>query len=69
MGRTLLQSGPSADSCGGILDPAQPRRKGSPSACARSLVLPGTGDLTGRRTDAPDVSGPGGRNTTTVRAP
>jgi hypothetical protein len=69
MGRTLLQSGPSTDSYGGSFDPAQPRRKGSPSTGARSPVLPGTGDLTHRRTDAFDISGPGGRNTTTVLAP
>ena len=58
MGRTPFADGPSADSCGSS------RREGfafsipASSAGARSLLVPGTCDLTPRRTDASDSAAP-----------
>ncbi len=58
MGRTPSEDGPSADSYGrspiqgfAFLIPAS-------SACARSLLVPGTCDLTHRQTDASDSAAP-----------
>jgi hypothetical protein len=77
MGRTLWEDGPSADSPAGagagstegvsiggfaFLIPAS-------SACARSLSIPGTCDLTRRRTDASDSAVPCAWNGPHIPAP
>jgi hypothetical protein len=69
MGRTPLEDGPSADSCGrspiqgfAFLIPAS-------SVCARSLVIPGTCDLTHRRTDASDSAAPCAWSSPPIPAP
>jgi hypothetical protein len=69
MGRTPLEDGPWADSYEkspiqgfAFLLPAS-------SACARSLLVPGTCDLTHRRTDASDSAAPWARNGPTIPAP
>ncbi len=41
----------------------------APSACARSLLVPGTCDLTHRRTDASDLAVPCAWNSPTIPAP
>jgi hypothetical protein len=54
MGRTPLEDGPSADSYGRTLIQGFAFLIPASSACARSLLVPGTCDLTHRRTDAFD---------------
>ena len=68
-GPNPFEDGPSADSYGtipiqglGFLIPA-------PSAGARSLLIPGTCDLTQRRTDASDSAAPAAWNSPTIPAP
>ncbi len=58
MGRTPLEDGPSADSYGRSPIPGFAFLIPASSACARSLFLPGTCDLTHRRTDAFDSAAP-----------
>jgi len=41
----------------------------APAAGARSLLVPGTCDLTHRRTDASDAAAPGARKGPNIRAP
>ena len=64
-------------SFGGSED-SNPRKRGTPnrafllpasSACARSLLVPGTCDLTPRRTDASDSTAPGVWSSPTIPAP
>ena len=69
MGRTLLEDGPWADSYGSspiqgfaFLIPAS-------AACARFLLVPGTCDLTHRRTDASDAAAPQAWTRPTIPAP
>jgi len=69
MGGTPLEDAAWADSCGkspihgfAFLLPAS-------SACARSLLVPGTCDFTHRRTDAFDSAAPYARNSPTIPAP
>jgi hypothetical protein len=69
MGRTPFADGPSADSYGrspiqgfAFLLPAS-------SACARSLLVPGTCDLTHRQTDASDSAAPCAWNGPHIPAP
>ncbi len=54
MGRTPLEDGPQADSYGKSLIEGFAFLIPASSACARSLLVPGTCDLTRRRTDASD---------------
>jgi len=69
MGRTPLEDGPLADSYGtspiqgfAFLIPAA-------SACARSLLVPSTCDLTRERTDASDSAARSAWNGPTIPAP
>jgi hypothetical protein len=54
MGRTPFEDGPSADSYGRSLMESSAFLFPASSACARSLLIPGTCDLARRRTDASD---------------
>ncbi len=58
MGRTPLEDGPSADSYGRSLIRGSAFLIPAASACARSLLVPGTCDLAPRRTDASDSAAP-----------
>jgi hypothetical protein len=58
MGRTPLEDGPSADSCGRSPIPGFAFLIPAAAAGARSLLVPGTCDLTPRRTDAFDSAAP-----------
>jgi hypothetical protein len=69
MGRTLREDGPSADSCGSSPIPGFAFLLPASSACARSLFLPGTCDLTPRRTDASDSAALDAWNSPTIPAP
>jgi hypothetical protein len=53
-----LEDGPSADSYGRSLIQGFAFWIPASSACARSLLVPGTCDLTPRRTDASDSAAP-----------
>ncbi len=57
MGRTPFADVPSADSCGSSLIQGFAFWIPAPSACARSLLVPGTRDLTGERSDAAQQRG------------
>jgi hypothetical protein len=53
MGRTTFEDGPSADSCGKSQIQSFAFPFPASSTCARSLLIPGTCDLTHERSDAP----------------
>jgi hypothetical protein len=61
MGRTLLEDDPQADSFGRSLISGFAFQIPASSVCARSVFIPGTCDLTHRRTDAFDSAAPGAR--------
>ena len=58
MGRTPLEDGPWADSYGTSPIQGFAVLISASSACARSLLVPSTCDLTPRRTDASDSAAP-----------
>jgi hypothetical protein len=69
MGRTPLEDGPSADSYGTSPIPGFAFWLPVSSAGARSLLVPGTCDLTPRRTDASDSAAPCAWNGPNIPAP
>jgi hypothetical protein len=68
MGRAPLEDGPSADSYGRSQIQSFAFPFPASSAGARSLLVPGTCDLTHRRTDASDSAAPCAWNSPTIRA-
>ena len=69
MGRTPLEDGPWADSCGRSLIQGFAFLLPASSAGARSLLVPGTCDLTPRRTDASDSAAPWELSTDVAHGP